>query len=232
MLIITHGSYSEKDFLSDAQENELLAALNINPWETSIRRRVQHFGYKFNYTTRKVDTVEFPPPIPMFIASVIDRVMATGFLSSRIDQVTVNEYKPGHGIAPHIDTHSAFGDSFAIVSLGSPYVMEFRHAETGQYKALDLPARSLLILTEEGRYPFPLPLPSSPSPSPFIIISKRSIPFSPLYFSTSFILLFLSLSLFPPPRWAPALFLLFENHMHRERLDNGGKLFCSNFIGR
>ena len=35
------------------------------------------------------------------------------------DQMTVNEYKPGHGIPPHIDTHSAFEDGIVSVSLGS-----------------------------------------------------------------------------------------------------------------
>ena len=38
------------------------------------------------------------------------------------DQVTVNEYLPGQGIAPHVDTHSAFEDGIASLSLGSSCV--------------------------------------------------------------------------------------------------------------
>ena len=36
------------------------------------------------------------------------------------DQVTVNEYPPGVGIAPHVDTHSAFEEAIRVRS-GSGY---------------------------------------------------------------------------------------------------------------
>lgn len=44
------------------------------------------------------------------------------------DQLTVNKYLPGHGIPPHVDTHSAFEDILVSLSLGSAVVMEFAPA--------------------------------------------------------------------------------------------------------
>ena len=37
--------------------------------------------------------------------------------ASVCDQLTVNEYAAGVGLAPHIDTHSAFGPTLISVSL-------------------------------------------------------------------------------------------------------------------
>ncbi|KAJ3087559.1 Alkylated DNA repair protein alkB 8 [Quaeritorhiza haematococci] len=42
------------------------------------------------------------------------------------DQLTVNKYASGGGIAPHVDTHTAFEDGIVSVSLGSSTVIEFR----------------------------------------------------------------------------------------------------------
>ena len=41
-----------------------------------------------------------------------------------INQVTVNEYIPGIGIGPHIDTESAFADGILSITLKSGYTME------------------------------------------------------------------------------------------------------------
>jgi hypothetical protein len=49
------------------------------------------------------------------------------------------------------DTHSAFEDGIASLSLGAPIVMEFQHPD-GRKVRLWLPPRSLLIMTGEARY--------------------------------------------------------------------------------
>ena len=54
------------------------------------------------------------------ISEAIKKVVA-------FDQVTVNEYPPGCGIAPHVDTHSAFTETILSLSLGDRCVIEFRH---------------------------------------------------------------------------------------------------------
>ena len=77
------------------------------------------------------------------------------------NQITVNEYPPGTGLAPHVDTHSAFTETILSLSLGDRCVMEFRHpngyTNDSKYnniphRALELPRRSLLVLTGMARY--------------------------------------------------------------------------------
>jgi alkylated DNA repair dioxygenase AlkB len=67
------------------------------------------------------------------------------------DQMLVNEYLPGQGIAPHRD-YAAFGRTVVSLSLLSPCVMDFRHRETGRRERLLLLPRSLSVLSDEARY--------------------------------------------------------------------------------
>ncbi|XP_020570589.1 alkylated DNA repair protein alkB homolog 8 isoform X2 [Phalaenopsis equestris] len=67
----------------------------------------------------------------------------------------VNDYPPGIGLSPHIDTHSAFDDMICSLSLAGPCIMEFRKYLLGSCllrKAIFLPPRSMLLLSGEGRY--------------------------------------------------------------------------------
>lgn len=45
------------------------------------------------------------------------------------DQLTVNDYAPGQGIPPHVDTHSPFKEVFVSLSLKSGVSMNFRTPE-------------------------------------------------------------------------------------------------------
>ena len=48
-------------------------------WENSIRRRVQHFGYRFNYETRNLDAPRNMCPIPDFITAMVrEKLAASG----------------------------------------------------------------------------------------------------------------------------------------------------------
>jgi alkylated DNA repair protein alkB family protein 8 len=67
-----------------------------------------------------------------------------------LDQLTINRYPPGVGLAPHVDVHSSFEDPIASLSLGSSAVMEFRRGR--KRRPLLLPRRSLTIMTGESRY--------------------------------------------------------------------------------
>lgn len=71
-------------------------------------------------------------------------------LSTGLDQMTVNEYPAGVGLAPHVDTHSAFAGPILSLSLAGHTVMEFRHGT--DKRALYLPRRSLLVMSRDARY--------------------------------------------------------------------------------
>jgi hypothetical protein len=76
-------------------------------------------------------------------------------------QAIINLYRPGEGIAPHVDLLRRFGDGIVGVSLGDGGVpMRFARAEPrletgdgdGDEYEVWLPSRSVLVLTREARY--------------------------------------------------------------------------------
>ncbi|GLI71013.1 hypothetical protein VaNZ11_016129, partial [Volvox africanus] len=119
-------------------------------WEVMAKRRVQHYGYRFDYATRNVDPAKPLGPLPTWAAALADRIAALPEVSQPLDQLTVNEYDPGVGLAPHVDTHSAFTGPIISLSLGSSAVMEMRRGDVA--RPLLLPPRSLLVMGGESRY--------------------------------------------------------------------------------
>jgi alkylated DNA repair protein alkB family protein 8 len=118
---------------------------------------VLHFGHKFNYHENNA-LVPTEEPIPPMLDGLIDKIMQqfpAHAHQHRSDQITVNIYEPGQGIAPHTDTHSAFAEPIYSLSLCSDVVMEFRDiATTGKHCDVLLARRSLLEMTNEARYRF------------------------------------------------------------------------------
>lgn len=132
------------DYLSDADEERLVHAIDRMPWNTEWRRRRQPYGGAYG----KGDSV---PPIPPWGRRLADRLLADKITSTPFDQMLVNEYLPGQGIALHRD-YEPYGRTVVSLSLLSPCVMEFRHLETGRTKRLLLERRSLLVLSDAARY--------------------------------------------------------------------------------
>mmetsp|Transcript_63656 Transcript_63656/g.170559 ORF Transcript_63656/g.170559 Transcript_63656/m.170559 type:complete len:411 (+) Transcript_63656:52-1284(+) len=114
------------EFISEEQESELLAAIDTRPWDTTVKRRVQHDGYAFDYHTLKVDISRKMGPLPDFVQTLLSAADAQGCGLPDPDQLTINEYLAGVGIAWHVDTHSAFEDTILVLSIGAPIVLEFR----------------------------------------------------------------------------------------------------------
>jgi alkylated DNA repair protein alkB homolog 8 len=67
------------------------------------------------------------------------------------DQLTVNDYMPGQGIPPHIDTHSPFEEIFCSISMNSEATMTFKDLNN-EVRHISLKPRSLMIFSGEGRY--------------------------------------------------------------------------------
>ncbi|CAO2636253.1 Alkylated DNA repair protein alkB homolog 8 [Lemmus lemmus] len=89
--------------------------------------------------------------LPDICNSILEKWLKEGYIKHKPDQLTINQYEPGHGIPAHIDTHSAFEDEIISLSLGSEIVMDFKHPE-GVTVQVMLPRRSLLVMTGESRY--------------------------------------------------------------------------------
>jgi alkylated DNA repair dioxygenase AlkB len=140
------------DFISHAEEGDLLGILDAQAWRGDLQRRVQHYGYRYDYKARQVTPDLYLGPLPSWLQDLAERLAHSGFFSDLPDQVIVNEYLPGQGIAPHIDCVPCFGGVIASLSLGSDVVMDFGRPEGSEKISHHLPARSLVVMTGPARY--------------------------------------------------------------------------------
>jgi alkylated DNA repair dioxygenase AlkB len=132
-------------FISAVEEGELIDAIEQEPWDESWDRRRQPYGASYGRERRT------RPPIPDWGLTLAAKVFASGKSRYEFDQMLVNEYLPGQGIAMHCD-YEPFDDTVASISLLSACVMEFRRLEDSRRASLLLEARSLLVLVGEARY--------------------------------------------------------------------------------
>ena len=140
------------EYVNEAREGSLVAVIDDLPWRTELRRRVQHYGYQYDYKGRKVTPEMYLGPLPDWLQPLCQELKERGLMPRVADQVIVNEYEPGQGIAPHVDCVPCFDDTIASLTLGSSCIMEFTQVKTRAKVPLFLPRRSLVVLSGEARY--------------------------------------------------------------------------------
>ena len=140
------------DFITPAEEAALISTIDQQPWLTDLKRRVQHYGWKYDYTARRVDESMRLGSLPDWLMDYCQRLYDEDHFQKTPDQVIINEYQPGQGIAPHVDCVPCFEETIVSISLGSPCVMDFTHPSTGQKIAQLLEPCSLLIFSGDARY--------------------------------------------------------------------------------
>lgn len=143
------------DFISTEEEVELIKLIDNQSWLNDLKRRVQHYGWKYNYTARKVDSSMRLGKLPDWLEKYLNRFKAKDI---DFDQVIINEYLPGQGISAHIDCVSCFEENIASLSLGSDCIMEFSDQRTKIPTLLE--RRSLAILSGDARYKWKHSIPS------------------------------------------------------------------------
>ena len=146
------GLNYREDCISAAREQEALKAVDGSPWLTSLRRRTQHYGYKYDYTRRTADPADYLGELPAWAADLLETFRAEKLAKHEFDQLIVNEYEPGQGIAAHVDCVPCFKDTIAVVSLGSGVEMQFSRPQTSRSASLYLRPRSLRVMQGEARY--------------------------------------------------------------------------------
>ncbi len=138
------------DYLDAAHQDRLLAAIDGLPWLGDLQRRVQHYGYRYDYKARRVEASMALGPLPAWGAEVAQRLHAEGWFAVPPDQLIVNEYEPGQGITKHVDCVPCFDDTVVSISLGSACVIELAQGEVKVPVLLE--PRSALVLKEDARY--------------------------------------------------------------------------------
>jgi alkylated DNA repair dioxygenase AlkB len=142
-----------REFITREEEANLLESIDASHWLTDLKRRVQHYGYKYDYKRRSLDHSMYIGAIPNWAASIAERIVQHSLMRAMPDQVIVNEYLPGQGISDHVDCEPCFDDTIISLSLASGCIMEFKKlTDKGLKKVVYLAPRSLVVLKGESRY--------------------------------------------------------------------------------
>ena len=158
--VFAQGAVIVPDFITPAEEARILQRIGEAPWLAELSRRVQHYGYRYDYLRRE-------PPGPRRALRALGRGRwRTGSGSafrrrSPPVQCIVNEYRPGQGIGMHAD-HADFGPVVASLSLADDWPMQFRCRTVRPYtrdalpddEVAVLPRRSVLVLAGPARSAF------------------------------------------------------------------------------
>lgn len=157
------GLTYREDYITESDADGLLAAVDASAWLADLKRRVQHYGYRYDYKARQARSEDRIGSLPAFLERLAKRLARQGVFSKLPDQVIVNEYLPGQGISAHIDCRPCFGETIAILSLGSACVMRFEHPLNSRTVDLALQPLSLLTISGDARHKWTHAIPARKS---------------------------------------------------------------------
>jgi len=139
-----------QDWLSADEHNAAVTEVDSNVFEMTLSRRVQHYGARYEYESSRVAEIGSAPPIPPVLKVIGERLLTEGFFDRSPEQVIVNEYLSGQGIAAHVDRQS-FGPAVATVSLIESWPMLFKNLENNDEFVVLLEVKSLAVMTKQSR---------------------------------------------------------------------------------
>lgn len=140
------------EYITNEEHTLFWQAVNAQNWLGDLKRRVQHYGYKYDYKARFIDYSMKIGELPEWVTALAKKLYQNGYMPAIPDQLIVNEYKQGQGIASHVDCEPCFGDTIISLSLGSSCVMDFINKGTKEKVEVLLEPRSLVVLKDDARY--------------------------------------------------------------------------------
>lgn len=152
-----------RDVLSREEETAIQERLDAGPWSDTLRRRVQHFGYLYDYRARTVAADAYLGKLPEWLETLAERLVTSGYFAELPDQVIANEYLPGQGISAHVDCVPCFDDTIVSISLLSQCEMVFRERSSSGPIAVLLHPCSGIVLKGAGRYDWTHEIPARKS---------------------------------------------------------------------
>ncbi len=140
-------------FLMPDEQAECVKQVNAaeGMWREDLRRRVQHYGWLYDYKARAITPDMHVGPLPDWLARLAKKLYDQTELFEQVpEQVIVNEYKPGQGIATHTD-HPGFGPTVCTISLLDDWEMDFSKNWKDKSPAL-LQRGSCVLMTDDARH--------------------------------------------------------------------------------
>jgi alkylated DNA repair dioxygenase AlkB len=141
-----------ENYIQEGEADQLVQEIDAAPWRTDLKRRVQHYGYRYDYKARQARREDYLGPLPDLFRQLAERLTAEGHFQADPDQVIINEYLPGQGISAHIDCQPCFGETIASLSLLSACVMRFTSQRSSRHTELLLQPKGLLVMAGEARH--------------------------------------------------------------------------------
>lgn len=145
------GLVYAQNFISEDEEQKLVEIIDSGEWRTDLKRRVQHYGWRYDYAARQIDPSMKIGPLPEWVRDLAERLLREKLVPQLPDQVIVNEYKESQGISKHIDSEKSFADGIATISLLESWEMWFQRHGKDRHE-LKLENRSVAIMNNDARY--------------------------------------------------------------------------------
>jgi alkylated DNA repair dioxygenase AlkB len=73
------------DFLSAEEEGSVAGRLDAGEWSTVLKRRVQHFGYLYDYKARTITKDAYLGKLPGWLEVLAERLVARASLEDMPD---------------------------------------------------------------------------------------------------------------------------------------------------
>jgi alkylated DNA repair dioxygenase AlkB len=138
-----------EDWVTPEEHDRLLEVIDARTWNTDLQRRTQHYGWRYDYRARSAVGVD-GGELPSWLQRLAERLASEDHFARPAEQVTINEYLPGQGIAAHVD-RDRFGPVVASLTLGDAYPLRFERDGADQVDVVP-PVRSLALFTGECRW--------------------------------------------------------------------------------
>lgn len=83
------------DYITPIKETHLLKLIDQHKWDSSLSRRVQHYGYRYDYKARTVTADMYLGTLPKWLKDLAVQLNNDGLCEEVPDQVIINEYQLG-----------------------------------------------------------------------------------------------------------------------------------------
>lgn len=143
--LYTKGLVLVNNFLDEQEELRVLSNIPETPIiNKQTRNSIRRYGSKIPYKNQiESDT------IPDYLDKLCDKIFDAGYLTTKPNSVSINEYLSGNSISPHIDSLES-GKIITILSLLSEATMVF--SMNNIKHSVNILPRSLIQLKDEIRY--------------------------------------------------------------------------------
>lgn len=148
------GLTTTENYVSPSEETQLINTITRQSWDKSLSRWTQHYGYRYDYSSKSVKTDNCTNPFPLWLDQLAQRLVDDGHFLKKPDQIIINRYLPGEGISPHVDRTDCFDNIIASISLGSQCNITYTGIHGQGSYPVHLKPRALLVMKDNARYKY------------------------------------------------------------------------------